>query len=144
MFCHTHSQGCPFSVDTECWLHRAHLSARDCTGTSSAGPRQHSYLMDVAIGLQISHRYSNSVALINAAFNFTLDGSGKTVKEACVVFGLPGALSHRLCNARLSCIGSACKAVSMSQSYSVGACPKAACTRAGARAKGALLFHAIA
>ena len=74
----------------------------------------------MANGLQISHRYSNSAALINAAFNFTLDGSGKTIKEACVVFGLPGALSHVTCNASLSCIV-ACKAVSMSQSHCVGA-----------------------
>lgn len=41
--------------------------------------------------VQISHRYSNSAAMINAAFNFNLDSAGKTIKEARVVYGLPGA-----------------------------------------------------
>lgn len=29
--------------------------------------------------------------MINAAFNFNLDAAGKTIKEARVVYGLPGA-----------------------------------------------------
>ena len=44
--------------------------------------------------MQISHRYSNSAAMINAAFNFNLDSAGKTIKEARVVYGLPGAPAH--------------------------------------------------
>ena len=46
--------------------------------------------------MQISHRYSNSAAMINAAFNFNLDSAGKTIKEARVVYGLPGAPAHCL------------------------------------------------
>jgi hypothetical protein len=58
--------------------------------------------MDAAPGVltQISHRYVNSVALINAAFSFNLDSNGKTVKEARVVFGLPGALLAAPCSAQ--------------------------------------------
>ena len=94
----------------------------------------------MAHGLQISHRYSNSAALINAAFNFTLDGSGKTIKEACVVFGLPGALSHITCNARLSCTVVR-EPVSMSQSYCGGCLPKTGMhkDRSGGRRRPAFL-----
>ena len=34
--------------------------------------------------------------MINAAFNFNLDSAGKTIKEARVVYGLPGAPVHCL------------------------------------------------
>jgi len=56
--------------------------------------KTHVLVVDAEPGvlMQISHRYVNSVALINAAFSFNLESNGKTFKEARVVFGLPGAL----------------------------------------------------
>ena len=48
--------------------------------------KTHVLVVDAEPGvlMQISHRYVNSVALINAAFSFNLESNGKTFKEARV------------------------------------------------------------